>query len=108
MANERLNEAIIRDHFKSDVLFGSIKFEEQKSTNKKISELLKGMSKGGGNGAGYPEFILTFPTDSRYLIVVECKALPSMHKCTSADGVPHQPTAMNEFSDAFVCHFQPT
>lgn len=85
MANERLNEAIIRDHFKSDVLFGSIKFEEQKSTNKKITELLKGMSKGGGNGAGYPEFIITFPTDSRYLIVVECKALPSMHESKNKD-----------------------
>ena len=104
MANERLNEAIIRDHFKSDVLFGSIKFEEQKSTNKKISELLKGMSKGGGNGAGYPEFILTFPTDSRYLIVVECKALPSMHesknkdkpKDYAVDGVLHYAKALSK------------
>jgi hypothetical protein len=109
MANERLNEAIIRDHFKSDVLFGSIKFEEQKSTNKKISELLKGMSKGGGNGAGYPEFILTFPTDSRYLIVVECKALPSMHesknkdkpKDYAVDGVLHYAKALSkEFESA--------
>lgn len=104
MANERLNEALVRDHFKSDVLFGSIKFEEQKSSNKKISELLKGKSKAGGSGAGYPEFIMTFPTDSKYLIVVECKALNSMHESArldkpkdfAVDGVLHYAEALSK------------
>jgi len=104
MANERLNEALVRDHFKDDVLFGSIKFEEQKSSNKKVSELLKRKSKAGGSGAGYPEFILTFPTDSKYLIVVECKALNSMHeskhldkpKDFAVDGVLHYAEALSK------------
>lgn len=104
MANERLNETLIRDHFKSDVLFDSIKFEEQKSSNRKIIDLLKGKSKAGGKGAGYPEFILTFPTDSKYLIVVECKALNSMHeskgldrpKDYAVDGVLHYAEALSK------------
>lgn len=48
MANERLTEAIVRDHFKKDPFIKSVKFEEQKSNNKRIQELLKGQSKGGG------------------------------------------------------------
>ena len=104
MVNERLNEALVRDHFKNDVLFSSIKFEEQKSSNKKIIELLKGKSKSGGKGAGYPEFILTFPTDSKYLIVIECKALNSMHESShldkpkdyAVDGVLHYAKALSK------------
>lgn len=85
MANERLTESIVRDHFKNDALYKSIKWEEQKSTNKRISELLKGESKGGGKGNGYPEFIISFPTNSNYLIVVECKAKPSKHRSEKLD-----------------------
>lgn len=85
MANERLTEGFVRDHFKSDVLINSIKFEEQKSSNKNISELLKGKSKGAGSGNGYPEFIITFPTDSNYVIVIECKASPSNHESKKRD-----------------------
>lgn len=67
MANERITEGIVRDHFKADALFKSIKWEEQKSGNKTISGLLKGQSKGDGKGNGYPEFIISFPTNSNYL-----------------------------------------
>ena len=45
MANERLTESIVRDAFKADALFKSIKWEEQKSNNKRIAELLKNSSK---------------------------------------------------------------
>ena len=38
MANERITESIVRDHFKDDPLFSSVKFEEQKSTNIRIAE----------------------------------------------------------------------
>lgn len=79
MANERLTEGIVRDHFKGDALFKSIKWEEQKSISKAISQLLVGRSKTGGKGKGAPEFIISFPTDSRYLIIVECKASPAFH-----------------------------
>ena len=103
MANERLTEAIVRDHFKSDPFIKSVKFEEQKSSNKRIQELLKGQSKGSGKGSGYPEFIISFPTNSNYLIVFECKAEPSFHesgkrdkpKDFAVDGVLHYAKALS-------------
>lgn len=85
MANERITEGIARDHFKEDALFKSIKWEEQRSSIKRVQELLKGESKGKGKGDGFPEFILSFPTNSSYLIVVECKAKPSDHESASRD-----------------------
>lgn len=85
MANERITEGIVRDHFKADALFKSIKWEEQKSGNKTISGLLKGQSKGDGKGNGYPEFIISFPTNSNYLIVIECKASTAKHKSQKLD-----------------------
>ena len=107
MANERITEGFVRDHFKSDPLFKSVKWEEQKSNNKRISELLKGGSKGGGRGNGYPEFIISFPTNSNYLIVVECKAKTNKHKSEkldnakdyAVDGVLHYARALsNDFN----------
>lgn len=85
MANERITEAIVRDHFKEDALFKSVKWEEQRSGNKVISELLKGRSKGGGSGRGCPEFIVSFPFNTNYLIVVECKAKAHQHESGSRD-----------------------
>ena len=107
MANERLTEDIVRQHFKSDAMIESVKFEEQKSTNKRIQELLRGQSKGGGRGNGFPEFIISFPTNSNYIIVVECKAKPSYHESSNrdkakeyaVDGVLHYAKALKkEFS----------
>ena len=86
MANERLTENIVRDHFKSDPLFSSVKFEEQKSTNIRIAECLSTASKSGKDRPGKPEFIITFPTQSSdYLIVIECKAKQDF----AVDGVLH-------------------
>lgn len=86
MANERLTENMVRDHFKSDPLFSSVKFEEQKSTNIRIAECLANASKSGKERPGKPEFIVTFPTQSMdYLIVVECKAEVSKHESTNRD-----------------------
>ncbi len=103
MVNERITEGIVRDHFKSDALFTSIKWEEQKSNSKRICELLKGQSKGKGSGSGYPEFIVTFPMDSNYLIVVECKPNPNGHESKernkpieyAVDGVLHYAKALS-------------
>lgn len=50
MANERITEDLERSHFKEDPLFKSIKWEEQKSSIKRVQELLKGESKGKGKG----------------------------------------------------------
>lgn len=104
MANERITEGIVRDHFKSDALFGSIKFEEQKSSIKRVIELLKGQSKNGGSGDGRPEFLISFPTNLNYIIVVECKAEPRFHeskrrdipKDYAVDGVLHYAKALKE------------
>lgn len=104
MANERITEDIVRQHFKNDALFKSIKFEEQKSSNKRISTLLKGHSKNGGSGDGRPEFIISFPTNGNYLIVIECKAKVSDHESAhrnipkdyAVDGVLHYAKALKE------------
>lgn len=104
MANERITEDIVRQHFKGDAFIQSVKFEEQKSSNKRIQELLKGQSKTGGKGNGYPEFIISFPTNSNYIIVVECKAKVSNHvskelnnpKDFAVDGVLHYAKALKD------------
>lgn len=104
MANERITEGIVRDHFKNNALFKSIKWEEQRSSNKRISELLKGESKGNGKGNGFPEFIISFPTNSNYIIVVECKANVSDHESKkrdnavkfAVDGVIHYAKALSK------------
>lgn len=86
MANERLTESIVREHFKSDPLFSSVKFEEQKSTNIRIAECLATASKSGKDRPGRPEFIITFPTQSSdYLIVIECKAKTDKHESANHD-----------------------
>ncbi len=88
-------------------MFESVKFEEQKSCNKRIQEALKGHSKTGGKGDGRPEFIISFPTNSNYLIIVECKAKTRYHespthnnpKDYAIDGILHYAEALKkEFS----------
>jgi len=97
MANERITENIVRNHFQNDPLFKSVKLEEQKSTNIRVIECLNAASK-SGKGIGKPEFIITFPAQSMdYLIVVECKASTAKHeskdrnkaKDFAVDGVLH-------------------
>jgi len=85
MANERLTEDLVRTHFKDDPLFKSIRFEEQRSSNKAVARLLKAASKTGGRGTGLPEFLITFPADARYLVVVECKASVASHESPGHD-----------------------
>lgn len=83
--NERITENIVRDHFKSDPLFSSIKLEEQKSYSKRIIELLQAASK-SGKGIGKPEFIVTFPAGNMdYLLVIECKANITQHRSQHLD-----------------------
>ena len=108
MANERLTEEIVRTHFKKDPFYipknpNSIKIEEQKSTNKQVIELLKGKSK-GGKGNGYPDFFISFPTNSNYLIVIECKPKVSKHRSVelnkakdyAVDGALHYAKALSK------------
>jgi type I restriction enzyme M protein len=80
MPNERNTENIVRDHFKNDPLFNIIKWEEQKSMNKRVIEVLQ-WGKSGGKWIAKPEFLITFPQGNMdYLIVIECKASPKDHE----------------------------
>lgn len=84
MPNERITEDIVRDHFKNDPLFNMIKMDEQKSSSKKVLDLLKNASKSakwkGTPWSGKPEFLISFPSEnSKYLIIVECKYNLSDH-----------------------------
>jgi|SRR3989339_377528 len=108
--NERKTEDFVRDHFKKDPLFNVLKFEEQKSSNRSINELLLEASK-SGRGIGKPEFLITFPTGNMdYLIVVECKALCSNHqsknldkpKDCAVDGVLHYAKKLSEQFDCIA------
>ncbi|WP_372474699.1 class I SAM-dependent DNA methyltransferase [Capnocytophaga sp. ARDL2] len=84
MANETLTENIVYDHFKNDPLFSDktikVILERQQSANILIDELLKGATKTGKSGKGRPDFIITFPTNSDYIIVIETKAEISKHE----------------------------
>ena len=103
MANERITEDYVRNHFKNDPLFKSIRFEEQKSYNKRVIDLLQTASK-SGKGVGKPEFIISFPTGNiDYLLVVECKANVADHRSQkldnpkdyAVDGVLHYAKALS-------------
>lgn len=83
--NERITENIVRDHFKNDPLFSSVKLEEQKSYSKRVTELLQTASK-SGKGIGKPEFIVSFPVGNMdYLLVIECKASVTQHRSQNID-----------------------
>jgi type I restriction-modification system DNA methylase subunit len=103
MANERITEDIVRNHFKNDPLFKSVKFEEQRSYNRRVIDLLQNASK-SGKGVGKPEFIISFPSGNiDYLLVVECKASVSDHRSPeldnprdfAVDGVLHYARALS-------------
>lgn len=104
MANERITEDIVREHFKGDPLFKSVRMEEQRSSITQIKDLLKNSSKTGKKKPGYPEFIISFPSDNEYVIVVECKASETKHEsknrdCPSdfaVDGVLHYAKALSQ------------
>ncbi|MGL5721229.1 MAG: HsdM family class I SAM-dependent methyltransferase [Brevinema sp.] len=86
MANERITEDIVRQHFQKDSLYSSIIMEEQKSKNPKINKLLQNASK-SGSGIGKPEFLIhNFNAPYQdLLIVVECKGETKYHQSKTED-----------------------
>jgi len=84
MSNEKNTESIVRENFKKDPLFVSIKLEEQRSINKNVINLLHNASK-GGVGIGKPDFIVTFPVNNKYIIVIECKGSVDDHISPNKD-----------------------
>lgn len=81
MANERITENFFRKFVLQDESYknNKIVFEEQSSKDIKIDKLLKNASK-GGNGKGYPEFVIQFKENPDFIIVVECKANTKFHE----------------------------
>jgi len=82
MANERITEDIVRDHFKS--FSSECIIEEQKSSNPKIDKLLRNASK-KGSGKGHPEFIISLKNNSDFIIIIECKADITKHQSPMLD-----------------------
>lgn len=75
--NERKTENIVRDELRAHGYYdpaADVQVEEQKSNIEAVKRLLKVASKSGGGGAGAPEFIISAPSASDFLIIVECKA----------------------------------
>lgn len=78
--SERITEDIVREHFKNDSLFESVKLEEQRSKHERIKKLLGSASKKGTGKSGFPEFIITFPTFMNLVVIIECKSESKCHK----------------------------
>ncbi|MDD5770378.1 MAG: N-6 DNA methylase, partial [Candidatus Gracilibacteria bacterium] len=85
MVNERKTEIFVREKLRELGFLNdeNIVVEEQKSDNEVITNLLSKASK-SGNGAGYPEFIIT-SKNSDVLIVIECKAHIKNHESEKKD-----------------------
>jgi len=89
MVNEAKTEGLVRkilEKYKEEFEKEEKNFvviEEKKSDNPQIDKLLKIASK-RGQGAGYPEFIISFPNKD-LLIVIECKADVRKHKSKNLD-----------------------
>ncbi|MFZ2499584.1 HsdM family class I SAM-dependent methyltransferase [Methanosarcina sp.] len=111
MANERITEDIVRDHFKNDPLIDVITLEEQKSKSQRVNGLLKTASKTGKSTKGMPEFLITFPSQNiNYIIVIECKASVGNHESANrnkpkeyaVDGVLHYSKSLSKDYDVIA------
>lgn len=86
--NERITENIVRDTLRDLGYYDTengITVEEQKSENEVIKKLLKGGSKQGGSGSGYPEFIIQSKEVADFIILIECKADTKYHESQALD-----------------------
>jgi len=111
MSNERITEEIVRNHFKDDPLYNVIKLEEQKSKSNRVNELLKNASKSGKENPGYPEFLISFPSQNiNYIVLIECKYEVSNHESESktnikdyaVDGILHYARFLKEDFDVIA------
>ena len=86
MVNERKTENLIRSRLRRTGYFDDpdVRVEEQKSEFPRIDKLLKRASK-KGDGAGYPDFIVSSGVHADFLIVMECKADEARHVSENGD-----------------------
>jgi len=80
--SERKTEAIVRAQLSSLNYSSSqgIRVEEQKSEIENIRRLLRHSSKTGGQGTGFPEFIITSTDTPDFVMIIECKAFVRSHE----------------------------
>ena len=86
--NERITEQIVRERLRGLEYYDAendVQVEEQKSHIDAVKRLLRSASKSGKGGGGSPEFIISSPTTSDFLIVIECKAVVSDHSSNRID-----------------------
>lgn len=97
---ERITENLVRDKVNAlgyRAPDNGITIEEQKSEIAAVKKLLSNASKKSGEYSGYPEFIITTKSDTKFIIVVECKKSESKHESPrrnkpveyAVDGVLH-------------------
>ena len=87
MANERITENLVRDRLRELGFYekkSGIRVEEQKSGIESVRRALVAASKSGGGGGGSPEFIITNPDQSDFVVIIECKAEVRCHASPSA------------------------
>lgn len=88
--NERITENLVRDRLRALDYFdtsNNVKVDEQKSGIEAVTRLLKQASKTGGSGRGAPEFIISNPDDSDFLVIIECKANSKDHASPELESI---------------------
>ncbi|PIB44990.1 restriction endonuclease [Pseudomonas sp. 2822-15] len=88
--NERKTENIVREELRHCGFYdpeSDVQVDEQKSNIEAVKRALKVASKSGGGGTGAPEFIISAPSSSDFLVVVECKADVKDHASNVLDEV---------------------
>ena len=90
MFNERKTETIFRSRLQDAGNYHSadVRVEEQKSDFPRIHKLLRSASK-KGDGAGYPDFIVSSEKRSDFLVIIECKADETKHVSEEGNRYAH-------------------
>src|ERR1700722_16615959 len=75
--NERNTENFVRELLRNLGYYktsNDISVEEQKSNIESVKRLLKSAGKSCKGGKGAPEFIISSPSSSDFILIIECKA----------------------------------
>lgn len=99
MANERVTENLVRDKLRELEYYSDSNgthVDEQRSRIEHVRRALAVASKTGGGGGGSPEFIISNPEQSDFILIIECKADVTAHAsptCSMMIGPPADETS---------------